>query len=181
MLSVTCTCIAPDLSAGPCCFGQPCLPLACNHICKLVCVAVLRSSPHPKSLSMTACERLALQILQEAEFAEMQKARISSGKSASTSQADGKSGIDEDSIFADLDTDGTHKQSACFSPHHPLSAQLHVIASHNPVHMHPSQLSLAYLLGQIPMPLPLLILPVRSCAASNKCLTYCQDVLGLTC
>ena len=45
--------------------------------------------------------------LQEADFAEMLKARISSGKSASTSHADGTSGIDEDSIFADLDTEGT--------------------------------------------------------------------------
>jgi len=34
------------------------------------------------------------------------KARINSGKAASTSQADSKPGVEEDSIFADLDTDG---------------------------------------------------------------------------
>ena len=48
--------------------------------------------------------------VQETEVADMLKARISSGKSASTSapQADGKLGTDEDSIFADLDTNGVH-------------------------------------------------------------------------
>ena len=48
--------------------------------------------------------------MQETEVADMLKARISSGKSASTSapQADGKLGTDEDSIFADLDTNGVH-------------------------------------------------------------------------
>ena len=39
----------------------------------------------------------------------MLKARVNSGKAASSSapQANGKLGIEEDSIFADLDTDGT--------------------------------------------------------------------------
>ena len=48
-------------------------------------------------------------ILQETELAEMLEARVNSGKSASTSApaANGKLGIKNDSIFADLDTDGT--------------------------------------------------------------------------
>ena len=48
-------------------------------------------------------------ILQEAELAEMLEARINSGKSASTSApvANGKLNIESDSIFANLDTDGT--------------------------------------------------------------------------
>ena len=46
--------------------------------------------------------------LQEADVADMLKARINSGKSASTStsHADDKYGVEDDSIFADLDTDG---------------------------------------------------------------------------
>ena len=48
-------------------------------------------------------------VLQETELAEMLQARVNSGKSASTSApaANGKLGIENDSIFADLDTDGT--------------------------------------------------------------------------
>ena len=48
-------------------------------------------------------------MLQETELAEMLQARVNSGKSASTSApaANGKLGIENDSIFADLDTDGT--------------------------------------------------------------------------
>lgn len=46
-------------------------------------------------------------VLQETELAEMLEARVNSGKSASTSApVDGKLGIDNDAIFADLDTDG---------------------------------------------------------------------------
>ena len=47
-------------------------------------------------------------VLQETELAEMLDARVNSGKSASTSApaANGKLGIENDSIFADLDTDG---------------------------------------------------------------------------
>ena len=46
--------------------------------------------------------------MQEAEYAEMLKARLESGKSASTSASGtGEAGIDENSIFADLDLDGT--------------------------------------------------------------------------
>ncbi len=46
--------------------------------------------------------------LQEEEIAEMLKARIKSGKSASTSSSltGGKAGVEDDSIFADLDTNG---------------------------------------------------------------------------
>ncbi|KAL0019254.1 hypothetical protein WJX77_003503 [Trebouxia sp. C0004] len=43
----------------------------------------------------------------EAEVADMLKARINSGKAASTSQAGSKPGVEDDSIFADLDTDGS--------------------------------------------------------------------------
>lgn len=50
--------------------------------------------------------------LQEAEVADMLKARINSGKAASTSQADPKPGVEDDSIFADLDTDGMPSCSA---------------------------------------------------------------------
>ena len=50
--------------------------------------------------------------LQEAEVADMLKARINSGKAASTSQADSKPGVEEDSIFADLDRDGMPSCSA---------------------------------------------------------------------
>lgn len=51
--------------------------------------------------------------LQETELAEMMEARVNSGKSASTSApaANGKLGIENDSIFADLDTDGTLEAS----------------------------------------------------------------------
>ena len=46
--------------------------------------------------------------MQEAEYAEMLKARLESGKSASTSASGtGEPGVDENSIFADLDLDGT--------------------------------------------------------------------------
>lgn len=50
-------------------------------------------------------------VLQETELAEMLEARVNSGKSASTSApvTDGKLGIDNDAIFADLDTDGMSK------------------------------------------------------------------------
>lgn len=55
---------------------------------------------------------LLVRCLQEAEVADMLKARINSGKAASTSQADSKPGVEDDSIFADLDTDGTPSCSA---------------------------------------------------------------------
>ena len=50
--------------------------------------------------------------LQEAEVADMLKARIDSGKAASTSQTDTKPGVEDDSIFADLDTEGMPSCSA---------------------------------------------------------------------
>lgn len=47
-------------------------------------------------------------ILQEKDLAEMLEARINSGKTASTSApaANGNLGVESDSIFADLDTNG---------------------------------------------------------------------------
>ena len=50
---------------------------------------------------------------QEAEYAEMLKARIDSGKSASTS-ASKADAVDGDTIFADLDTEGeSHIRQLC--------------------------------------------------------------------
>ena len=58
-----------------------------------------------------ACTMSTLQsvCVQEAEFAEMLKARIDSGKSASTS-ASKADAVDGDTIFADLDTEGESAQ-----------------------------------------------------------------------
>ena len=53
---------------------------------------------------LRACLYVLLMI-QEAEYAEMLKSRIESGKSASTSSPS-EAGVEEDSIFADIDTDG---------------------------------------------------------------------------
>jgi len=59
-----------------------------------------------------AITTLLMPRLQEAEIADMLKARINSGKAASTSQADSKPGVEDDSIFADLDMDG---MPSCFA------------------------------------------------------------------
>lgn len=66
----------------------------------------VKCSVHMHTLSLGLPKPFPM--MQEAEYAEMLKARLESGKSASTSASGtGEAGVDENSIFADLDLDGT--------------------------------------------------------------------------